>query len=250
MKPISGIYCFEFPNGKLYIGQSKNIDNRWRRHKSNANKGEKGYVYDAIRKYGWNKIKKYIIEKLPPTADLNEREKYWIKEFKSRWEENGYNLTDGGDGAQNLSESSVKKRSDKLKGRSSWNKGKSMPAETRKKISQSHKGKPRSEETRKKLSKMMKERQISDEMMQKMKKNKGKKIYNNGYVSKAFGAEESIPGGFVLGRLPDHYNRLLNQQVNWFQFEKVAIKERHYHKHYRHTKAYPIIENSYSLWDN
>lgn len=57
MNEKTGIYKIQnLINGKIYIGQSKNIEKRWLRHKTTAfNKNDHSYnlpLYRAIRKYG------------------------------------------------------------------------------------------------------------------------------------------------------------------------------------------------------
>jgi group I intron endonuclease len=200
MAIISGIYCLIFPNGRLYTGQSKDINERWKKHVWKAKKWCQDYVYRAICKYGWDNVQKIIIEVLPPDKKiLNEREKFWIKELKSRWEENGYNLTDGGDGAQNLSKESIEKMSASRKGIPAWNKGKTgghlteahkkkiseagkghpgynkgekMSLETCRKMSESRKGKKHSEEWKLNISKSTKGRIFSEETRRKMSESK------------------------------------------------------------------------------
>jgi signal recognition particle GTPase len=63
-----------------------------------------------------------------------------------------HNRTDGGDGNSNPSEEMRKKMSQIRKGKISWNKGKKLTEEHKKKLSESHFGKKMSEEHRKKIS--------------------------------------------------------------------------------------------------
>lgn len=85
-------------NGKVYIGQSRNIEKRWNQHRTTAfNSNNHNYnlpLYRAIRKYG---IENFIFEVLEECKieELNEKEKYYIKLYNSYFE--GYNLTLGGD---------------------------------------------------------------------------------------------------------------------------------------------------------
>jgi len=90
---ISGIYKVNFPNGKIYIGQSCNIKRRMYEH-NNTNKLITPCDY-AVLKYG--KISEIeILEIIDDLQLLNEREKYWIKYYSSTDRKIGYNLCIGG----------------------------------------------------------------------------------------------------------------------------------------------------------
>lgn len=94
-----GIYKIEnLINGKVYIGQSKEIEKRIRRHKKAVvNKNDKAYnypLYKSIRKYGIENFSFKIIEECL-VSELNEKERFWIKYYNSFFE--GYNQTFGGD---------------------------------------------------------------------------------------------------------------------------------------------------------
>lgn len=96
---ICGIYKYQNKiNGKIYIGQSVDIEARYRGHKSASfNPKDKDYnmvIHQAIRKYGLENFDFQIIEKCPQGL-LNEREVYWIKYYNSYHK--GYNATEGGD---------------------------------------------------------------------------------------------------------------------------------------------------------
>lgn len=85
-------------NQKIYIGLTyRDIQTRWREHKSRANGDSSLYFHNAIRKYGFNN---FYIEQIDEAdgETLKEREKYWIDYYKSNIHEFGYNLTNGGDG--------------------------------------------------------------------------------------------------------------------------------------------------------
>ena len=88
----SGIYCIEnIINGKKYIGKGKNAEKRmWESHKKCS------AINSALKKYGNNYFKRYIIEYCE-LEKLTERERYYIKEWNTK-APNGYNLTDGGEG--------------------------------------------------------------------------------------------------------------------------------------------------------
>lgn len=74
-------------NNKCYIGQSRDIDRRWRAHRA----ASLDYpLYRAFKKYGINNFLFEVLEECP-ISDLNERELYWISQFDSCRE--GYNQT-------------------------------------------------------------------------------------------------------------------------------------------------------------
>lgn len=85
-------------NNKSYIGQSVDINKRWRSEIQNAfNSNTNSYDYPlsrAIRKYGLDNFSFEIIERCE-RKQLNEREKYWIAYYDTYY--NGYNQTLGGD---------------------------------------------------------------------------------------------------------------------------------------------------------
>lgn len=84
-------------NGKIYIGQSVDINKRWRQHKRNAQiKGREydKYLYRAFRKYGLENFSFEVIEECPREL-LNEKETYYIQYYKANDETFGYNETSG-----------------------------------------------------------------------------------------------------------------------------------------------------------
>lgn len=87
-------------NGHSYIGQSINIERRWRSHRS-YNIDEVGHkpLYRAFKKYGLSNFSFTIIEECDINI-LNQREQYWISYYDTY--NNGYNLTTGGDGTPNV----------------------------------------------------------------------------------------------------------------------------------------------------
>lgn len=86
------IYKYTSPSGKSYIGQTT------RTKKEREGKNAKEYshcpaFYKAIQKYGIENFSYEVLEECDNRL-LNERERYWIKEYDSY--NNGYNLTEGG----------------------------------------------------------------------------------------------------------------------------------------------------------
>lgn len=93
-----GIYKIENKiDGKVYIGQSVNIEDRWIKHKSvsqNINHENAHYkIYRAIRKHGLENFIFSIIEECSK-ENLDDKEKEWINFYDSY--KNGYNQTLGG----------------------------------------------------------------------------------------------------------------------------------------------------------
>ena len=109
-KVICGIYQIKNKiNGKSYIGQSKDIYNRWKQHKlvisDNCNSIMKEYpFYQALKKYGIENFDFSILEECS-TEELDKKEKYWINKLNTyinSINSNGYNLTIGGQGSSNI----------------------------------------------------------------------------------------------------------------------------------------------------
>lgn len=94
----SGVYKITFPNGKIYIGISNNIYRRMLEHNTDFRNNLP--IEHAIKKYG--KITEFdILEEIAPENRMlmREREKFWIRVFHSNHKEFGYNISEGGDGA-------------------------------------------------------------------------------------------------------------------------------------------------------
>lgn len=86
-------------NGKIYIGQSINIEQRWYNHRNELN-GDRhcnGHLQAAWNKYGEENFIFEIIEECI-LKDIDNKEKYWIDFYNSTNPNLGYNLTCGGQG--------------------------------------------------------------------------------------------------------------------------------------------------------
>ena len=94
----SGIYCIEnITTNKKYIGQSIDINDRWRKHISELNHSShhNDYLQKAWNKYGENDFKFYVLEYCSDD-ELDEKEIYYINLYNTIDRKYGYNLKTGG----------------------------------------------------------------------------------------------------------------------------------------------------------
>jgi len=86
------IYLFSFPNGKYYIGRTKNnFEQRLVEHKTRVTKKYQHPLYYAFNKYGWDNVKKEVLESVDTQEQAILRELFYIEKYDSL--NNGYNLT-------------------------------------------------------------------------------------------------------------------------------------------------------------
>jgi group I intron endonuclease len=137
----TGIYCIRnTQNGKLYVGESKNIHKRWIFHKWKLNKGIH-YIKEMQAEWTANKaVFSFEIIEECPADELYEKEKYWINKLNSI--NKGYNSAVGGSGIVLPVRTPEHNRhiSEALKGRVSPMKDKKFTAEHKMKISKALKG--------------------------------------------------------------------------------------------------------------
>ena len=129
----TGIYCIEnLVNHKKYIGQSNNIEYRWKRHKYELSRGshDNDYLQKSWDKYGPDNFKFYILE-LCDVSMMDELEVYYIDLYQTINRDNGYNLTSGGGANKQYSKEVCDKISQALMGHE-------VSPETRKKVSEHH----------------------------------------------------------------------------------------------------------------
>ena len=137
-------------NGKSYVGKTaRSLKVRITEHRYNSRtRRNKSYIDNAIGKYGIESFTVEVMEVCETQEQLNEREKFWIRELNCK-KPNGYNLTDGGEGVS----------------------GRIMPPEHRAKIAKANSGKKRSDATRKKMSKSWEGHEVTDETKAKLSAN-------------------------------------------------------------------------------
>lgn len=185
------VYVHIFPNGKRYVGISKDVKHRFRN-------GE-GYqhqkiMYSAIQKYGWKNVETTILFERLTEGEAKQKEIETIALYRTTDRRYGYNQTFGGEGANGRVESEENKRrfGERM---SKLHKGVPLSEEHKKKISDAMNGKPKtysedgrrriiesnstrvySKETRKKMSRntkmAMKEKNMSEYLSRKWQENK------------------------------------------------------------------------------
>ena len=176
-------------NNKIYIGKS--IEN-------NPNYFGSGIsITMAIKKHGKNNFEKDILEKCENLEELNEKEKFWIKEYNSTNRKTGYNIAEGGNGGntrKGYSDSKLveyqKKISDSVSKSEKYRlfvhntKGKKRPQQSKKmkelysqgKIKPWNLGKKTSEETKQKISEKNRGKKLSEDARNKISKSKNVQI--------------------------------------------------------------------------
>ena len=130
-------------NNKVYIGQAKDYNQRWRQHKAEAKKDEPSMIVNkAMKKYGIDNFQFDVIATCKTIEDANEVETLLVKQYESHISTGkGYNVSNGGMNAP---------KSDEWKQKVSQSlMGHEVSQEARDKISQGNSGKVRSDEFKK-----------------------------------------------------------------------------------------------------
>lgn len=95
LHPVScGIYKITSPSGKIYIGQSANLQLRFYYYTMMKCKSQTK-LYHSFKKYGFKSHIFEVIHECDP-EDLNTLEKYYIDLFQTFNSRHGLNLRDGG----------------------------------------------------------------------------------------------------------------------------------------------------------
>jgi group I intron endonuclease len=193
-------------NGKCYVGQhaGEDLEKYWQFNvkKALANKGNKTFLYRAIRKYGPENFTIRTIHVPIDAAGMTNAEIAYIKFFGTQNEELGYNITAGGPGrlGTKCSEHNKKLYSELYTGKKTKPhtdeakvkmaaacKGRVFSEEHKLNISKAKSGKPlgtKSKEHREKLSTSLKGRKFSEETRARMSAARlGKKLVGGKYVT-------------------------------------------------------------------
>jgi hypothetical protein len=125
-----GIYKITSPSNKIYVGQSIDIERRFKHYKNLKEiKGQKK-IYYSIKKYGYENHVFEILEKCN-VDELDSKEEYWIVFYDSC--NKGLNISEGGGSFGKFNKG--KKRSTKVKNKISQTKQKN-PRKTTKEMIQ------------------------------------------------------------------------------------------------------------------
>jgi group I intron endonuclease len=159
-----GIYKITNPKGKVYIGQSINIERRFKEYKRLAKRSAGRKILNSLKGYG---VENHIFEVIEECLkeQLHEREYYWKKHYTSV--EDGLNC--------DYFDSSGGPRSEETKRRiSEGAKGKKRSEETKQKLR-----KPKTEEHKQNISKA--KQNISEETKRRISEGKKGKTPNRDY---------------------------------------------------------------------
>lgn len=237
---LHGIYeIVNLHDGKAtaYVGRSRDIERRWRRHRRCLRSGNhyNQHLQDAWNGYGEQAFQFGVVELVENEDDLKKREGYWIKRYFASGAV--YNIDRVSRGTIRVSEETRRKISRAKAGKKrkpfskEWRrklslslmgnqrakgfkhtpetrrkvslagKGKPKSAEHNRKNSEAHRGKRCSEETRRKISEAQKGKRLSPEHRRKLSKSL------QGVNAKPYPAIENkltgeyIPAGINLSRM-------------------------------------------------
>ena len=197
---VSGVYLITNTiNRKVYVGCSIDVYKRLKDHRNRLNSlnHKNRILQNSWNKYGENAFLFEILVESEECLLLSE-ENYWCNVLSSHNRKYGYNIRmTSPNGKTTLSEETKRILSNSKKGKGSYNYGKKMPDETKKKISialtgkkiteksksaavengRKSKGKKHSDEAKIKMSESHKNKKCSDETKKKISNsNKHKKI--------------------------------------------------------------------------
>lgn len=155
------IYKHTSPNGKCYIGITKQeLTERWR--------GGDGYrnctaFYRAIEKYGWDNIEHEVIDRATTLKQANEKERFYISEYKSNDKRYGYNCTDGGDGVSGWKPTEEQRRKNSESKKEMW-----KNQETRDALTQERRCRGQSEAERERLTRLSRDNWDNAEIRERL----------------------------------------------------------------------------------
>lgn len=144
-------------NSKVYIGQAKDYNQRWRQHKNESQKDKPSMVINqAMKKHGMDNFEFTVIATCKSFDDANELETLLVQQYESHISTGkGYNVSNGGNNAPKTEEWK-EKISQLLMGHE-------VSQEAREKISQGNSGKVRTDEFKKNVGDYWRDRERTEE---------------------------------------------------------------------------------------
>ena len=185
--PICGIYMIiNELTGEQYIGQSRNIRQRWFEHTA-PNTKEYNRMHKDIKKQGKSTFDFIILEECS-VEELDEKEKYYIAKFHP-----SYNISTGGRGNYGYKPTEEQKEVSRQAALKQW---REMDEETKQRIIKNNltghrKGYIMSEDTKMKISQKLKGRKASEEACRHIREAKQRKK-ENGYKQMNQGHKKPI----------------------------------------------------------
>ena len=132
-------------NNKSYVGKSKNIEERWIRHKAAARRkdpNDYSFLHRAMNKYGFENFKVEQLAAYDSEKECLKAEVEYITLLQTNNRDVGYNLTEGGEGSSGYfhTQDAKNKMSESRKGTQSGKNnnfyGKTHSLETKKQLSE------------------------------------------------------------------------------------------------------------------
>lgn len=233
MNKITGIYKLESPSGKVYIGQSWNIKQRWYNYRGNDFK-KQTKLYASFNKYGAKSHNYEIIHELPADVDQRVMDDYEIL-YICQYRDCGVrllNIRDGGSGGR-LSEETKKKLSIALTGlkrKQNPNKKRERAPhteETKNKIAKSNTGYKHTDSAKMKMKEARKHQvwgPCTEEQKKKISaKNKGRKL-SDAHIKRV--SEANIGNKNCLGyrHTPEALEKMKQAKIGKKQSEETKQK--------------------------
>lgn len=228
---ITGIYKITNPKGKVYIGQSMNIEERKKYYRRLSQTKSQPKIHNSLQKYGWEQHVFEIIEECS-VEQLDERETQWKKYYlelaENKWNEVLFcDLYDLGGGPK----SEVHRR--KI---GEGNKGKTLSDEAKKKIGEFHKGIKRTLETKNKIS--------------QAKKGVGHSIQHNNNKKGKRGSQPNMKKPKPDGFGEKVSNRLLGKKQSEETRRKKSESMKGKILHYKEIIQYSLEGNFIKEWNS
>lgn len=135
------VYLLVSPSGRLYVGQTANLERRLREYRYCHCDHQRRLKY-SIGKYGFDDFEIFILEECETDRELDVAETKWISYWNTISREGLNSMSGGGSLKRHSEESRHKMRTAKIgELNSMW--GNTHTLEARKKISEAHKGQKR-----------------------------------------------------------------------------------------------------------